>query len=282
MPSSAASSRSGSSSGTDSSVRRARLDWARRKSSSRAINAVPPPASSKVYEPPNRPSNSPLSVSSSAETCSTGSATGSAATSLAVSATGSETVLPVSSVGVSMAEAAASWGRIRQRFPMRQYLQRVQVRVGVLSPKPEFRHCGFGFGSNGRFFRFCFGRGNFCFRFFNRFFDRFLYRFLYRCLFGRFRRHGCSFGFGFRRLRFGLFRFDFFGCCRFDPVQIRNVKHAARTQSAVCGNIWVCLQQRIGNLFERQVFRTDGGGNLFERFAFADGMGFAVMRRFDG
>ena len=28
-------------------------------------------------------------------------------------------------------------GRIRQRFPMRQYLQR--VRVGVLSPKPEFR-----------------------------------------------------------------------------------------------------------------------------------------------
>ncbi|GFL13018.1 hypothetical protein TUM15788_02690 [Neisseria gonorrhoeae] len=60
------------------------------------------------------------------------------------------------------------------------------------------------------------------------------------------------------------------------------MKHAARTQSAVCGNIWVCLQQRIGNLFERQVFRTDGGGNLFERFAFADGMGFAVMRRFDG
>ncbi|CWN26896.1 Uncharacterised protein [Neisseria meningitidis] len=94
MPSSAASSRSGSSSGTDSSVRRARLDWARRKSSSRAINAAPPPASSKVYEPPNRPSNSPLSVSSSAETCSTGS----------------ETALPVSSVGVSMAEAAASWG----------------------------------------------------------------------------------------------------------------------------------------------------------------------------
>lgn len=75
----------------------------------------------------------------------------------------------------------------------------------------SFGHCGFGFGSNGRFFRFCFGRGNFCFRFFNRFFDRFLYRFLYRCLFGRFRRHGCSFGFGFRRLRFGLFRFDFLG-----------------------------------------------------------------------
>ncbi len=110
MPSSAASSRSSSSSGTDSSVRRARLDWARRKSSSRAINAAPPPASSKVYEPPNRPSNSPLSVSSSAGTCSTGSATGSAATSLAVSAIGSETALPISSVGVSMAEAAASWG----------------------------------------------------------------------------------------------------------------------------------------------------------------------------
>lgn len=131
---------------------------------------------------------------------------------------------------------------------MRQYLQRVQVRV----ERPVFR--------------FCFGRGNFCFRFFN--------RFLYRCLFGRFGRHGCGFGFGFRRLRFGLFRFD--------PVQIRNVKHAARTQSAVCGNIWVCLQQRIGNLFERQVFRADGGGNLFDRFAFADGMGFAVVRRFDG
>ncbi len=60
------------------------------------------------------------------------------------------------------------------------------------------------------------------------------------------------------------------------------MKHAARTQSAVCGNIWVCLQQRIGNLFERQVFRADGGGNLFDRFAFADGMGFAVVRRFDG
>ena len=90
----------------DSSVRRARLVRARRKSSSRAINAAPPPASSKVYETPNRPSNSPLSVSSSAAACPAGSATGSGATLPAGSATGSAAISPAGSAAV--AEAAAS------------------------------------------------------------------------------------------------------------------------------------------------------------------------------
>ena len=89
MPSSAASSRPNpaSFSKTGSSVRRARLDCARRKSNSRIIRAAPPPASSMVYEPSNSSLNSPSVVSPSADACSTGSA----ATSLAGSAIGSDT-----------------------------------------------------------------------------------------------------------------------------------------------------------------------------------------------
>ena len=88
MPSSAASSRlnSASFSKTGSSIRRARLDCARRKSNSRIIRAAPP-ASCMVYEPSNSSLNSPSVVSPSADACSTGSA----ATSLAGSAIGSDT-----------------------------------------------------------------------------------------------------------------------------------------------------------------------------------------------
>ncbi len=131
MPSSAASSRSGSSSGTDSSVRRARLDWARRKSSSRAINAAPPQANGKVYEPPNRPSNSPLSVSSSAK--------------------------PVRQVRKR---------RYRFRRSACRWQKRRLLRGGFGSGFRCGSICsGYRFRSNGRFFRFCFGRGNFSFRF---------------------------------------------------------------------------------------------------------------------
>ena len=89
MPSSAASSRlnSASFSKTDSSIRRARLDCARRKSNSRIIRAAPPPASCMVYDPSNSSLNSPSVVSPSADACSTGSTV----TSLAGSAIGSDT-----------------------------------------------------------------------------------------------------------------------------------------------------------------------------------------------
>ena len=132
----------------------------------------------------------------------------------------------------------------------------------------RFRGGRFGGGLDNRFVCFFFGRYR-CL-FFKRFFCRSRLRY--------FRRHGV--GFGFFRLRLAVFFSNFFGGCRFNFVQIRNLKHAACTQFAVSGNIRVRFKQRIDNLFDCQVFRTDGGSYPFDCFTFTDGMGFAVAYRF--